>query len=215
MNNKKSNQPPGKVLKITLSIICGLLVGGLLLIASFDWSAAISGCLAGIIIGALVGEFTLKTGLGKIFGFLGGVIGCILYRMLIFLVLQFSIIILLIVYFIPYILFAYIIVENEAQKNKKTAPTKTASKPKTPPISPTLNTVDPFFIDAGRLIIEKNKVSIGMLQRVYQIDFTRASNIIDQLCAAGVVEVDNGTAPRMVLMSMQEFEAYLKANGYL
>lgn len=68
---------------------------------------------------------------------------------------------------------------------------------------------DDYFEEAGRFIIEKNKASIGMLQRVYKIGFNRAARIMDQLCAAGVVGPEEGTKPRKVLMTMEEFESYI------
>ena len=40
---------------------------------------------------------------------------------------------------------------------------------------------DVYFVDAGRFIIEKDKASIGMLQRVFKIGFNRAARIMDQL----------------------------------
>lgn len=36
-----------------------------------------------------------------------------------------------------------------------------------------------------KFIIEKEKASIGMLQRMYKIGFNRAARIMDQLCDAG------------------------------
>ncbi|MDO4283846.1 MAG: DNA translocase FtsK 4TM domain-containing protein [Eubacteriales bacterium] len=69
--------------------------------------------------------------------------------------------------------------------------------------------LDEHFADAGRFVIEKDKASIGMLQRVYKIGFNRAARIMDQLCEAGVVSEEGGTKPRRVLMSLAEFEAYL------
>jgi len=68
---------------------------------------------------------------------------------------------------------------------------------------------DVYFADAGRFIIEKDKASIGMLQRVYKIGFNRAARIMDQLCDAGVVGPEEGTKPRKVLMSAEEFENYV------
>lgn len=65
---------------------------------------------------------------------------------------------------------------------------------------------DQYFVDAGRFIIEKDKASIGMLQRVFKIGFNRAARIMDQLCEAGVVGEEEGTKPRKVLMSMEEFD---------
>ena len=69
---------------------------------------------------------------------------------------------------------------------------------------------DIYFVDAGKFIIEKDKASIGMLQRVFKIGFNRAARIMDQLCDAGVVGEEEGTKPRKVLMSMEQFENYLE-----
>lgn len=72
------------------------------------------------------------------------------------------------------------------------------------------NDRDQYFAEAGRFIIEKDKASIGMLQRVYKIGFNRAARIMDQLCDAGVVGPEEGTKPRKVLMSKEEFEKYIE-----
>lgn len=69
---------------------------------------------------------------------------------------------------------------------------------------------DAYFVDAGKLIIDKEKASIGMLQRMFKIGFNRAARIMDQLCEAGVVGPEEGTKPRKVLMSMEEFEHYIE-----
>jgi len=68
---------------------------------------------------------------------------------------------------------------------------------------------DQYFAEAGRFIIEKQKASIGMLQRMYKIGFNRAARIMDQLADEGVVGPEEGTKPRKVLMTMEEFEAIL------
>ena len=68
---------------------------------------------------------------------------------------------------------------------------------------------DEYFMEAGKFIIEKDKASIGMLQRVYKIGFNRAARIMDQLSEAGVVGPEDGTKPRKVLMSPEQFEQYL------
>lgn len=73
----------------------------------------------------------------------------------------------------------------------------------------TSNDRDVYFVDAGKFIIEKDKASIGMLQRVFKIGFNRAARIMDQLYEAGVVGDEEGTKPRKVLMSMEEFEKYI------
>lgn len=69
---------------------------------------------------------------------------------------------------------------------------------------------DIYFTDAGRLIIEKEKASIGMLQRMFKIGFNRAARIMDQLAEAGVVGPEEGTKPRKVLMSKEEFEQFIQ-----
>ena len=66
--------------------------------------------------------------------------------------------------------------------------------------------LDELFADAGRFIIDKDKGSIGMLQRAFRIGFNRAARIMDQLCEYGVVGEEEGTKPRKVLMSETEFE---------
>ena len=69
---------------------------------------------------------------------------------------------------------------------------------------------DTYFIDAGKFIIEKDKASIGLLQRTFKIGFNRAARIMDQLFQAGVVGPEEGTKPRKILMSMEEFEKYIE-----
>lgn len=71
------------------------------------------------------------------------------------------------------------------------------------------NDRDEYFIEAGKFIIDKDKASIGMLQRVYKIGFNRAARIMDQLAEAGVVGPEEGTKPRKILMSLEEFEQYV------
>ncbi len=69
---------------------------------------------------------------------------------------------------------------------------------------------DEYFEEAGRFVIEKDKASTSMLQRMFKIGFNRAGRIMDQLCQAGVVGEEEGTKPRKVLMTMVEFEEYMK-----
>ena len=67
---------------------------------------------------------------------------------------------------------------------------------------------DAYFADAARLLIDKEKGSIGMLQRYFKIGFNRAARIMDQLEEAGIVGPEEGTKPRRVLMSPEQFEQY-------
>jgi S-DNA-T family DNA segregation ATPase FtsK/SpoIIIE len=72
---------------------------------------------------------------------------------------------------------------------------------------------DEYFVRAGKFIIEKDKASIGMLQRMFKIGFNRAARIMDQLAKADVVGEEEGTKPRKVLMSLEEFDEML-SRGY-
>ncbi|MBR5648537.1 FtsK/SpoIIIE family DNA translocase [Pseudobutyrivibrio sp.] len=73
------------------------------------------------------------------------------------------------------------------------------------------NSRDALFAEAGRLVIENQKGSIGYLQRNFRIGFNRAARIMDQLAEAGVVGPEMGTKPREIRMSISEFEELLKA----
>ena len=72
---------------------------------------------------------------------------------------------------------------------------------------------DDYFIEAAKFIIEKDKASIGILQRRFKIGFNRAARIMDQLEEAGIVGPEAGTKPREILMSMEQLENYLEENG--
>ena len=67
---------------------------------------------------------------------------------------------------------------------------------------------DEYFEDAAKFIIDKDKASIASLQRVFKIGFNRAARLMDQLCEAGIVGEEEGTMPRIVLMSEEQFEQY-------
>lgn len=63
---------------------------------------------------------------------------------------------------------------------------------------------DELLADAAVAIIEKEKASIGMLQRILAIGFGRASVIMDQLEQVGIVGEEQGTRPRQILVSNKE-----------
>ena len=73
------------------------------------------------------------------------------------------------------------------------------------------NNLDQYFAEAGRLVIEKDKASIGMLQRVFKIGFNRAAKIMDELCAMKVVGEEEGTKPRKILMNIEQFEELVES----
>lgn len=70
---------------------------------------------------------------------------------------------------------------------------------------------DEFFIEAGRIIVGSGKCSIGMLQRKFKIGFNRAARIMDSLSEYNVVGPDEGTKPRTILMSPEEYENFVNS----
>ena len=52
-----------------------------------------------------------------------------------------------------------------------------------------------------------------MLQRNFKIGFNRAARIIDQLEEFGVVGPEVGTKPRKILVTLDEFESMIQAEG--
>lgn len=97
-----------------------------------------------------------------------------------------------------------------AQYDKEIQDKIDAAKDAAQAAAPSASDKDAYFTEAGKFIIEKEKASIGMLQRAFKIGFNRAARIMDQLCDAGVVGEEEGTKPRKILMSMEEFEKYLE-----
>lgn len=66
---------------------------------------------------------------------------------------------------------------------------------------------DPLFEDAKALVLETQKASASMLQRRLSVGFNRATRLMDELEAAGVIGPAEGTKPRKVLMTNQNPEA--------
>ncbi len=71
---------------------------------------------------------------------------------------------------------------------------------------------DAYFTEAAQVIVDKEKASIGMLQRYLKVGFNRAARIMDQLEEAGVVGPEEGTKPRKVLMSSEELQQFIDEN---
>lgn len=102
---------------------------------------------------------------------------------------------------------------EDVSKQIETAPVPGAKNTGTAAIS-SGDGKDELFVEAAKIIIEKDKASIGLLQRMLRIGFNRAARIMDQLGDAGVVGPEEGTKARKILMSMEQFENYLEENGW-
>lgn len=64
---------------------------------------------------------------------------------------------------------------------------------------------DSYFMDAADIVMDKERASIGMLQRYLKIGFNRAARIMDQLEEAGIVGPEEGTKPRKIIISKEEY----------
>ncbi len=70
---------------------------------------------------------------------------------------------------------------------------------------------DPLFDDAVRIILETKRGSVSLLQRRLTIGYSRASRLIDQMRAVGIVGAYKGSQASEVLITPEEWES-LKAS---
>ncbi|XOQ38040.1 MAG: DNA translocase FtsK [Lactococcus sp.] len=72
---------------------------------------------------------------------------------------------------------------------------------------------DPLFEQAKQLVIESQKASASMLQRRLSTGFNRATRIMEELEAAGIITPAEGTKPRKVLVAHLEEPTADSENG--
>ncbi|MDR1606469.1 MAG: DNA translocase FtsK [Streptococcaceae bacterium] len=72
---------------------------------------------------------------------------------------------------------------------------------------------DPLFEQAKQLVIEHQKASASMLQRRLSVGFNRATRIMEELGAAGVIGPAEGTKPRKVLLTPPAQDDEVLAEG--
>ncbi|QNB45706.1 DNA translocase FtsK [Thermanaerosceptrum fracticalcis] len=65
---------------------------------------------------------------------------------------------------------------------------------------------DELLAEAAKIFIESGQASISLLQRRLRIGYTRAARIIDQLEERGIVGGYEGSKPRAVRMTWEEYE---------
>ncbi|MFH1745072.1 MAG: DNA translocase FtsK 4TM domain-containing protein [bacterium] len=68
---------------------------------------------------------------------------------------------------------------------------------------------DELLSEAKETVINMNRASASLLQRKLRIGYARAASILDALEAEGVISAGNGSKPREVLVSREEYEAGL------
>lgn len=67
--------------------------------------------------------------------------------------------------------------------------------------------LDDLFDDAAKIVIESGQASVSLLQRRMRIGYTRAARLIDQLEAKAIVGPYEGSKPRTVLVSTEQWNA--------
>nr|MCR5410158.1 DNA translocase FtsK [Lachnospiraceae bacterium] len=69
---------------------------------------------------------------------------------------------------------------------------------------------DEIFMQAAEFAVnlDKETVSIGLLQRKFRLGFNRAARIMDQLTDEGIVGEEMGTKGRKIVMTPEQFETF-------
>jgi len=67
------------------------------------------------------------------------------------------------------------------------------------------NDMDPIMKEAIRCVIEAGQASTSLLQRRLRVGYARAGRLIDEMEQMGIVGPHEGSKPRQVLMSYQQF----------
>lgn len=66
--------------------------------------------------------------------------------------------------------------------------------------------IDELFDQAVQIVLEAKQASVSLLQRRMRIGYTRAARLIDTMEAKGVVGPYEGSKPREVLMTMEQYQ---------
>ena len=70
---------------------------------------------------------------------------------------------------------------------------------------------DIYLKESALLAAERDTLSVSKIQRNFNIGFTRANHIMDQLYEAGIVGPEDGVKPRKVLLNNQSIEPTLNS----
>ena len=66
---------------------------------------------------------------------------------------------------------------------------------------------DPKYADAVRVAIEEKRVATSLLQRKLGVGYSRAAKLIDRMQAEGIVSAPDGSKPRAILITPEEYLA--------
>jgi S-DNA-T family DNA segregation ATPase FtsK/SpoIIIE len=65
---------------------------------------------------------------------------------------------------------------------------------------------DELFDDAVRVVLESKRGSVSLLQRRLSVGYARASRMIEQMAALGVLGEYKGSQAREVMMALEDWE---------
>ena len=66
---------------------------------------------------------------------------------------------------------------------------------------------DPKYADAVRVAIEEKRISTSLLQRKLEVGYSRAAKLIDRMQSEGIVSPPDGSKPRAILITPEEYLA--------
>ena len=72
---------------------------------------------------------------------------------------------------------------------------------------------DDLFIKAVEMVIDTGQASVAMFQRKFKIGYQRAARLVDRMEEMNIIGPYEGTKPRQVLMTRQEFNEMLLNDG--
>jgi S-DNA-T family DNA segregation ATPase FtsK/SpoIIIE len=72
---------------------------------------------------------------------------------------------------------------------------------------------DEYLPEAIKLVVKSQKGSISMIQRKLRVGYNRAARMIDSMEKRNIVGPANGSQPREVLLTQEEFEELEKEDG--
>ncbi|MFY4773944.1 DNA translocase FtsK [Metabacillus sp. RGM 3146] len=93
----------------------------------------------------------------------------------------------------------FVISQQKAQYQEDMIPTDTQG-------GSSMEVSDDLYEEAVQLIIDMQTASVSMLQRRFRIGYTRAARLIDAMEDRGVVGPYEGSKPREVLMTKEQYE---------
>ena len=72
---------------------------------------------------------------------------------------------------------------------------------------------DPKYADAVRVAIEEKRISTSLLQRKLEVGYSRAAKLIDRMQSEGIVSPPDGSKPRSILITPEEYLAKFVDNA--